>query len=1093
MNLPFRIHPLSAAMLLTYLAGGASAQTLLLESFDNVGSPGGSGPSGLVSRGWTFRNQSVPIGTQNWFQGYTPAQQSYWPNPQSGAGYVAVSSTSTAMDGTVSNWAILPAVPGQQAGHELRFWVLGWDGSNVNTMQVRYSPSGGISTGSGTTGLGDFTTLLLDMDPVPGPGWNLVSITLPGPGRIALRSYIPFVEAFGFQSYTGVDSLSVGTPPPAPCNLPPVPTMGQSLTWTAAGGPYRVCENISIPPGATVTVEPGAVVNFDSGKQLNIAGTLKLQGTAASRITINGAANFPPMIAVDNGTLESTSTDFQGGQLRVNSGATVKLTGSTISGANGSFIVQEIQTVTPFVHLVGCTFTGIYMTISDAISILENNTFINTNPWLLRGYADVTATNTLSGGIMRITREESIQPFLVDGVHASGSPRAGLDLGGGTFRVGPNTVLTNNAYPISLLGGLTSDSTIPQSGNANNAIDVGNGGFMGEGLWPNLGLTYRLTEPTTSFPGGNLAIEPGVTVEAAHPNAGMIFRSTRYTRILGEPERPITFRGLNGQTWGGLAYFTNATTGGRLDHCIIENARFGVSSSDNWLFVDSTLLRNNQVGANANTYGVISFAKTRFTQNSTGISYTDLGSPLLSNISTPNSVAGNAVGVDAFEPQPNFEDLTKVWWGSSSGPTIAGNPGGTGDSIVGIGAAAVLYSPFLTSAPDAANHPPVVRLQAPGLNHYAVTPDTMNPDFLLERGTKYILHWTVDSDDAITSQRIEFSPDGVYPSRYTILADNIPPTARSWEVTIPNPGFAASNSPQVLKVVATDAAGQVGFDHVPVSVPSDRMSGNINITTNLAGQTFTPGQAFPNMQWTGTASYFPTLTPMIILESDGDTIMGINVSGIGGMFFIDAPYISTDRARLALMARNNSNDIIWFFTPGYFSIRHDPRLGFAPPQVALTSPTPSQTFPGAGTIPISWTASAAEGLRSFDIMASYDAGRSWHIVARNLPSSARSYNWQLPPSTGISELRLRVIARDQRFQNSSTSDITIAITPGSTAPCYANCDLSSATPLLTANDFQCFLNKFAAADPYANCDGVGGLTANDFQCFLNRFAAGCPR
>lgn len=62
------------------------------------------------------------------------------------------------------------------------------------------------------------------------------------------------------------------------------------------------------------------------------------------------------------------------------------------------------------------------------------------------------------------------------------------------------------------------------------------------------------------------------------------------------------------------------------------------------------------------------------------------------------------------------------------------------------------------------------------------------------------------------------------------------------------------------------------------------------------------------------------------------------------------------------------------------------------------------------------------------------------------------------------------------------------------AVCYANCDGSSGSPLLTANDFQCFLNRYAAGDTYANCDGSTGsprLTANDFQCFLNRYAAGC--
>jgi probable HAF family extracellular repeat protein len=61
--------------------------------------------------------------------------------------------------------------------------------------------------------------------------------------------------------------------------------------------------------------------------------------------------------------------------------------------------------------------------------------------------------------------------------------------------------------------------------------------------------------------------------------------------------------------------------------------------------------------------------------------------------------------------------------------------------------------------------------------------------------------------------------------------------------------------------------------------------------------------------------------------------------------------------------------------------------------------------------------------------------------------------------------------------------------------CYPNCDGSSVAPILTANDFQCFINQFASAASYANCDGSSVapvLTANDFQCFLDRYAAGCP-
>jgi len=60
--------------------------------------------------------------------------------------------------------------------------------------------------------------------------------------------------------------------------------------------------------------------------------------------------------------------------------------------------------------------------------------------------------------------------------------------------------------------------------------------------------------------------------------------------------------------------------------------------------------------------------------------------------------------------------------------------------------------------------------------------------------------------------------------------------------------------------------------------------------------------------------------------------------------------------------------------------------------------------------------------------------------------------------------------------------------------CYPNCDSSSASPRLTANDFQCFLDSYVAGSLWANCDRSTAspqLTANDFQCFLNAYVAGC--
>lgn len=60
--------------------------------------------------------------------------------------------------------------------------------------------------------------------------------------------------------------------------------------------------------------------------------------------------------------------------------------------------------------------------------------------------------------------------------------------------------------------------------------------------------------------------------------------------------------------------------------------------------------------------------------------------------------------------------------------------------------------------------------------------------------------------------------------------------------------------------------------------------------------------------------------------------------------------------------------------------------------------------------------------------------------------------------------------------------------------CYANCDGSTSSPVLTVADFTCFQTRFASGDPDANCDASTAtpiLNINDYLCFISRFAAGC--
>src|SRR3954471_18057472 len=79
--------------------------------------------------------------------------------------------------------------------------------------------------------------------------------------------------------------------------------------------------------------------------------------------------------------------------------------------------------------------------------------------------------------------------------------------------------------------------------------------------------------------------------------------------------------------------------------------------------------------------------------------------------------------------------------------------------------------------------------------------------------------------------------------------------------------------------------------------------------------------------------------------------------------------------------------------------------------------------------------------------------------------------------------------------SSSEWDRVVLLAQIAQTACYANCDGSTAAPVLNVADFTCFLQKFAAGDPYANCDGSTAaptLNVADFTCFLQRFAAGCP-
>jgi Bacterial Ig domain len=810
----------------------------------------------------------------------------------------------------------------------------------------------------------------------------------------------------------------------AACNQPPIPSPGQTVTWLAANSPFQICADLNIPKRGTVIVQPGVQLQFQ-GATLTVSGALKATGQSANHISIVAQDVFPPAITVEGGNLMMSFADV-GGQIRPGPGK-ITISDSTFTGPNGLIFTNDIllPSLPPVIKLTRCKFNNTLMEITDSYLALANSSFTNTTTQVLRGYVRLVGTNRFDGQPLVILREtfQSIQPLFVDGVNAKNVPTGGgISLTGGNFLLGSKNVLQGNLYPVDVEGGLLPLSLVPLTGNTNNMIWAHDGAAGPVARWSNFGLPYLVDGYI--FGGGTLTIDPGVTVLFDPTKvgfAGLNLVSTRRLIANGLPTAPITFDALHpGNPWNGLLFQENITEGSHLDYVVVRNGQFGASSSDNFLQISNSLFENNQVALNTNTFGVLTASKTRVLNNVTGAEAHPDGQLVLS---APNFVGnwfqGNGTAVVNAGPTAPAQ---LNYWGSSTGPKTPSNPGGQGDPITG----PITFKPFLTSPPNIANNPPVVGMVPFGFSWYGITTIIRPPEFVAHTGEKLLLRWNVSNSGTVAKQRILLSPTAsdfdTASANPIVLADNLSPSTTTMEVTVPSVPFQATNINQFLRIVAIDSSGQQGWDQTPLIVPTGNISGNIQITSDYSGQTFIGGHPAPAIKWTGSANGGNT-EAFIFLESDGGL-----VSLFGGSATL--PILSTDTARLAIRSSNNSNELEWFFSNTYFSIRPDPALGLKPPVVQLTSPTPGSTFAGGSVVPITWTASGKQGLQSFDIQVSTDGGQTFHLVTTDLSASTRSFNWQLPASAGIPDVRVRVIARDKLFQDSSDgAKVVFSITP----------------------------------------------------------------
>lgn len=222
----WRSSMLAVAVLGLTLFFGASANaqvSSLTQSFDVVPAPG-----------WTTQNNSVPVGTTSWFQG---TATSPFP-PQAGTGYIGANFNATTGANTISLWLISPHV-NLVNGAQFKFWTRTVTANPFpDRLQVRMSTAGAsTNVGTGPTGIGDFTNLLIDINPTYNTGggpppanypevWTEVTLTVSGvsagaTGRFAFRYFVEDGGPAGDNSnYIGIDTVSYTTAAPVAANGP---------------------------------------------------------------------------------------------------------------------------------------------------------------------------------------------------------------------------------------------------------------------------------------------------------------------------------------------------------------------------------------------------------------------------------------------------------------------------------------------------------------------------------------------------------------------------------------------------------------------------------------------------------------------------------------------------------------------------------------------------------------------------------------------------------------------------------------------------------------------------------------------------------
>jgi subtilisin-like proprotein convertase family protein len=498
--------------------------------------------------GWASQNLSAPVGTTGWFQGNAAVF-----GANSGAGYIAANFNNTTGANTISNWLFTPNVT-LKNGDRFSFFTRTTTGTFPDRLQVRMSTNGtSVNAGTSNTSVGDFTTLLLDINPTyTGTGyptaWTQYTVTLSGlpnagvSGRLAFRYFVESGGPAGANSdYIGIDDVVYTTFTPGPITTCTGSTANLKVDITGGNGAaYDVRIQPSVGPAFTVT-------NYVSGSLIPVTPAVTTSYTLVSVVQSDNpccvgtgnsgnptvtvlATNTPPVMITSN-----PSTTLCAGDptlLNVTGAPALPLFSNT-----GSIAIPSSGPATPYpsaiavsglpatgVSVVSVTLNGFNHTWSNDVDVLVQSP-TGQNVVLMSdvggGNAVTNATYTFSdaGAVMSTTAANPTGTYRPTN---SGTPDTWIAPGPGS--------VTQAAPSLSLFG---SAANVNGNWNLYAVDDVG--GDLGSisGGW-----SIRFNVPAAPLPGGYTYYwtpSSGLSTTTTVPVAASPMQTTTYTVLATAP------------------------------------------------------------------------------------------------------------------------------------------------------------------------------------------------------------------------------------------------------------------------------------------------------------------------------------------------------------------------------------------------------------------------------------------------------------------------------------------------------------------------------------------------------------------------------